>query len=47
MGVDCLIVLAACFVADWQRVLYSIAGAIALNLVLADNHRPGRYRGMS
>lgn len=47
MAVDCLIVLAACFVADWQRVLYSIAGAMALNLVLADNHRPGRYRGMS
>jgi hypothetical protein len=25
------------------RVLWSIVGAVALNLVLAMNHRPGRY----
>ncbi|HRG06539.1 MAG TPA: YitT family protein, partial [Acidovorax defluvii] len=25
------------------RVAWSIAGAVALNLVLAMNHRPGRY----
>jgi hypothetical protein len=45
--VDSLIVLAALWVADLPRVAWSLLGALAVNLVLADNHRPGRYRGMS
>jgi len=34
-------------VIDWTQALLSIAGAVALNLVIAINHRPGRYVGMS
>jgi uncharacterized membrane-anchored protein YitT (DUF2179 family) len=43
MVIDCLIVLGAMMVTDWQRVLLSVLGAIVLNLTLAINHRPGRY----
>jgi uncharacterized membrane-anchored protein YitT (DUF2179 family) len=45
MVVDCAIVLLALFTVEPLRVLWSIAGAVALNLVLAMNHRPGRYMG--
>ena len=31
-------------VADWQRIAWSLVGAVALNLTLAVNHKPGRYR---
>ncbi|WP_119966283.1 YitT family protein [Simplicispira lacusdiani] len=43
MGVDCCIVLLALWTVEPVRVAWSIAGAVALNLVLAMNHRPGRY----
>ncbi len=43
MVIDSLIVLGALWVADWQRVALSVLGAVALNLTLAVNHRPGRY----
>jgi len=43
MAVDCVIVLLALWTVDPLRVAWSIAGAVALNLVLAMNHRPGRY----
>ena len=43
MAVDCCIVLLALWMVEPLRVVWSIAGAIALNLVLAMNHRPGRY----
>jgi uncharacterized membrane-anchored protein YitT (DUF2179 family) len=46
MGVDCVIVLLALFSIEPVRVLYSILGAVALNIVLTINHRPGRYLGM-
>jgi uncharacterized membrane-anchored protein YitT (DUF2179 family) len=47
MAVDCAIVLAAVLVvADWQRIAWSLVGAVALNLALAVNHRPGRYVAM-
>ncbi|WP_298944528.1 YitT family protein [uncultured Microbacterium sp.] len=42
---DLLIIVAALLVVPWQSVLMSAAGAILLNLVLALNHRPGRYLG--
>jgi uncharacterized membrane-anchored protein YitT (DUF2179 family) len=45
MAVDCCIVLLALWTVEPLRVAWSIAGAIALNLVLAMNHRPGRYMG--
>ena len=43
MAVDCCIVLLALWTVEPMRVAWSIAGAVALNLVLAMNHRPGRY----
>ena len=43
MVIDSLIVLAALWITDWQRLAWSVFGAVVLNLVLAVNHRPGRY----
>lgn len=43
MAVDCAIVLAALATVEPLRVFWSVLGAVALNLVLAMNHRPGRY----
>ncbi len=45
MAVDCCIVLLALWTVEPLRVAWSIVGAVALNLVLAMNHRPGRYMG--
>ncbi|QBR75030.1 YitT family protein [Microbacterium sediminis] len=45
MIVDVLIIAAAFVAAPWPLVLLSAAGAVILNLVLALNHRPGRYIG--
>ena len=47
MGVDLLIVLASLFVIAPEKVGLSILGALALNLVLAINHRSDRYTGVS
>lgn len=47
MVVDSVIILAAFFVVSWMDVLYSVLAALALNVILAINHKPGRYRGMS
>ena len=43
MGIDGTILLGALAVVEPRRVLLSLAGALALNLTLALNHRPGRY----
>lgn len=43
MVIDALIVAAAVWITDWQRVAWSILGAVVLNMVLAVNHRQGRY----
>jgi uncharacterized membrane-anchored protein YitT (DUF2179 family) len=43
MAIDGLIVIGALWITDWQRVAWSVLGAVVLNLVLAVNHRPGRY----
>ncbi|WP_242333498.1 MULTISPECIES: YitT family protein [unclassified Anaeromyxobacter] len=45
MVVDALVVLASLFVAPLSTIALSVVGAVALNLVLAVNHRPGRYLG--
>ena len=45
MIADGSIVLAALFIADPERIALSIIGAVLLNVVLAVNHRPGRYFG--
>lgn len=46
MAIDALIVAAALFIVDGKLVAISVVGAIALNLVVAINHRPGRYLGV-
>jgi uncharacterized membrane-anchored protein YitT (DUF2179 family) len=46
MAIDCGIVAAALTLVDTTRVALSILGAVALNLVVAINHRPGRYLGV-
>jgi uncharacterized membrane-anchored protein YitT (DUF2179 family) len=43
MGLDCAIVLTAMAFVPWPQIAWSVAGAVALNLTLAVNHRPGRY----
>jgi uncharacterized membrane-anchored protein YitT (DUF2179 family) len=47
LGVDAVILVIAFFVLPFDRVLYSILGAIVLNMIIALNHRPGRYVGFS
>jgi len=46
MGFDCLIVLAAFAIVEPVLVILSVVGAVALNLVVAVNHKPGRYLGV-
>ena len=46
MAIDCLIVAAAFAFVEPALVALSVLGAIALNLVVAVNHRPGRYLGV-
>lgn len=45
MIADAFIVCGALFIVDQERVVLSILGALVLNMVLAVNHRPGRYFG--
>ncbi|MDE2439784.1 MAG: YitT family protein [Betaproteobacteria bacterium] len=45
MAADCLILAAAAFIRDPWSVVLSIIGALALNLVIAVNHKAGRYMG--
>lgn len=47
MGIDVLIVLGAALIVPLDKVALSILGAVALNMVLAINHRAGRYMGVS
>lgn len=46
MALDCAIVAAAFAVVEPRLIVLSIVGAIALNLVVAVNHKPGRYLGV-
>lgn len=46
MALDCAIVVAAFAVVEPGRIALSILGAAALNLVVAINHKPGRYLGV-
>ncbi|MGB9096372.1 YitT family protein [Erwinia sp.] len=43
MGVDTCVVLASLFVVSLPMLAASIVGAVILNLIIAMNHRPGRY----
>lgn len=44
-ALDVMVVVASLALVDPWTLLWSIAGAVLLNLVLAINHRPGRYYG--
>lgn len=46
MAADCLILAAAALFRDPTSVTLSILGAVALNLVIAVNHKAGRYMGI-
>lgn len=47
LAVDALILLSALSVVDLWQVGLSLLCAVALNLVIAANHRPGRYTGVT
>ncbi|PMM05624.1 hypothetical protein BCT63_09285 [Vibrio kanaloae] len=44
MALDCTIVVLSLFIVDVSMVLLSVLGAIVTNLILAMNHKPGRYQ---
>ena len=43
MGLDCSIVLSSAFITSWSVLLMSVSAAVIVNVVLATNHKPGRY----
>ena len=47
LALDAMILLASVFVLDLDKLALSLLGTAVLNLVLATNHRPGRYIGVS
>jgi uncharacterized membrane-anchored protein YitT (DUF2179 family) len=47
LGIDGVIMLIALLVLPAERVGLSVLGALALNLIIALNHKPGRYMGVS
>ncbi|PWK75700.1 YitT family protein [Aminobacter sp. AP02] len=47
LGVDLTILIVSLFYIDLDKVALSVVGAAVLNLIIAINHRPGRYVGMS
>ncbi|SMH62947.1 YitT family protein [Azospirillum agricola] len=47
LAVDLWILAAAFFVLAPDRLLLSVVGAAIVNLILAINHKPGRYLGIS
>lgn len=44
MALDCSIVAMSLFVVDIYLIALSILGAVTINLILAMNHKPGRYQ---
>ena len=45
LSIDAVILLAAAFVLPLSNLIYSVVGAVVLNLLVGINHRPGRYFG--
>jgi uncharacterized membrane-anchored protein YitT (DUF2179 family) len=45
LAADCLVVAAAFFAIPFDKLLLSIASAVALSAVIIANHKPGRYAG--
>ncbi|CZF81865.1 hypothetical protein GCE9029_02874 [Grimontia celer] len=44
MALDCSIVVMSLFIVDFWLIALSVVGAISTNLILAMNHKPGRYQ---
>ena len=40
---DALVVLASIAISDWLTILASAVGVVTMNIIIALNHRPGRY----
>lgn len=47
LTIDMVILAIAILIVPPDRIVYSVIGAVVLNLVIALNHRPGRYLGVS
>lgn len=47
LAVDLALLVGAMFVLSPGNVVLSVLGAVIVNLILAVNHKPGRYMGMS
>ncbi|MRN42589.1 MULTISPECIES: YitT family protein [unclassified Brucella] len=47
LGLDVLIMLASLFFIPWENMVLSLVGAVAMNVIIAINHKPGRYIGIS
>ena len=47
LAIDGVIMLLALALLPMDRVGFSVLGAVALNLIIALNHKPGRYMGVS
>lgn len=47
LAVDLAILGAACFVLSPRNIALSVLGAAIVNLILAINHKPGRYLGLT
>ncbi|GAB3485024.1 YitT family protein [Marinomonas epiphytica] len=45
MAIDCVIVLMSFFMVDLMLIAVSFVGAVALNMIITVNHKPGRYMG--
>ncbi|OLQ95581.1 hypothetical protein BIY21_06320 [Vibrio ponticus] len=44
MALDCSIVFMSLFIVHWSLIALSVVGAVVTNLILAMNHKPGRYQ---
>lgn len=42
---DLTVLSAGIFVLPWQNLVFSVIGAVVMNIEIAMNHRPGRYFG--
>lgn len=47
LGVDAVILVAAFFILPFDKVVFSVIGAVVLNMIIALNHRRDRYVGFS
>lgn len=45
LAFDLTVLVAGVFVIPWQNLIWSVIGAVVMNVIIAINHRPGRYFG--